>query len=46
MLAAYLGLPEAEYSGFFRSTVGLSLVQVLVRKSSAVPLKATPKVRE
>lgn len=39
-------LPEAEYFGFCRSTVGLSLGQVLVRKSSAVPLKANPKARE
>lgn len=46
MFATYLGLPEAKHSDFSRSAVGPSLVQVLVRKSNAVPLRANPKIRE
>lgn len=41
-------LPEAKYlaSAEVPWVSGLSLAQVLVRKSSAVPLTANPKVRE
>lgn len=45
IFAASLGLPEAECSVFSRRTTGLSLVQVLVRRSSVVPLKANPMAR-
>lgn len=43
LFAASLGLPGAEHSDFSGSIVGPSLVQVLVRKSSMVPLKETPR---
>lgn len=46
MFAAYLLLPEAEHLDFPRSTVSPSLVQVLVRKSSVVSLRANPKARD
>lgn len=45
MFAVSLGLLEPEQSVFSRSTVGPSLGQVLVSKSSVLPLKASPKAR-
>lgn len=45
MFAAYLRCLRLSIQDFYRSVVGPSLVQALVRKSSVVPLRAKPKAR-